>query len=112
MRAWFLRGNARPRWVQVAKGEPMIILVLSAASLILLVFSWYAMLAIGNVGLLLIALAFITGVASWVFGHKELKRDPNSSEGRIGRLIGIFVTIVAPVSLGVIVYAFYLAYGA
>ena len=90
----------------------MTLLVLSILAILFLVFSWYAMMAIGNVGLLLIVIAFILGVVDWVLSRRELKADPRSSEGRIGRAVGAFVTIVAPVSMVVIVLAFYMAYGA
>ena len=90
----------------------MILLMLSAVALILLAFSWYAMLAIGSIGLVLIAVAFALGVVSLILSIKTLRSDPNSSEARISRAIGVFVTVVAPVSLAIIIYAFYRAYGA
>lgn len=86
-----------------------LILAFSIAALVLLCFSWYSLMAIGSIGFYLAAAAFAFGVAALVMSLKRLKREPRSTEARLGRVIGAFVTIVAPVSLFVIVYGFYLA---
>lgn len=85
------------------------VLVYSIVGIICLCFSWYSLMAIGSTGFYLALVAFAFGLAALVSGVRRLKRDPHCSEAKIGRAVGLFVTVVTPVTMFVIIYGFYLA---